>query len=82
METEKLIKRISMKPEVMVGKPVIKGTRLTVQHIVGLLASGMMVDTILNEYEELYKEDIQACLVFATETLANSTFMPLASEEG
>ncbi|MEE9465788.1 MAG: DUF433 domain-containing protein [Candidatus Neomarinimicrobiota bacterium] len=82
METEKLIKRISMKPEVMVGKPVIKGTRLTVRHIVGLLASGMMVDTILNEYEELDKEDIQACLVFATETLANSTFMPLASEEG
>ena len=80
MEKSKLLKRITMNPEVMVGKPVIKGTRLTVQYIVGLLAGGMTEDDILEEHKELAKEDIQACLVFASEILKNSAYMPLAAE--
>ena len=82
MEKNELLKRITMNPKVMVGKPVIRGTRLTVQHIVGLLASGMTVDDIVGEYEDLTVDDIRACLLFAAEALEDSAFMPLVSEAG
>lgn len=58
MEKEKLLERIMITPKVMVGKPVIKGTRLTVQYILGLLAHGATVNEILQEYEGLTREDI------------------------
>jgi uncharacterized protein (DUF433 family) len=51
----------------MVGKPVIRGTRLTVQYILGLLAHGATIEEILQEYEGLTREDILACLQFAKE---------------
>jgi uncharacterized protein (DUF433 family) len=77
MKRDKLLKRIVIDPKVMVGKPIIKGTRLTVQYIVGLLAEGASIDEILEEYKGLKKEDIEACLLFASEVLEDSTFMPL-----
>ncbi len=64
----------------MVGKPVIKGTRLAVQHILNLLAHGSTADDILQEYEGLEREDIQACILFATKSLENTSFMPLGTE--
>jgi len=82
MGKNELLKRITINPKVMVGKPVIRGTRLTVQHIVGLLASGMTKNEIVSEYDGLTHDDIQACLLFAAEALEDSTFMPLASEAG
>ncbi len=82
MEKNELLKRIIMNPKVMVGKPVIRGTRLTVQSIVGLLASGMTIDEVVREYDGLTEDDIRACLLFAAEALKNSTFVPLASEVG
>lgn len=61
--TEKFIlERIVINPKVMVGKPVIKGTRLTVEYILGLLAHGTTFDEIMEEYKEITTEDIQACL--------------------
>ncbi len=80
MEKSKLLERIVINPKVMVGKPVIKGTRLTVQYILGLLAHGATVDEILQEYEGLTREDILACLLFATEALESATFVPLTVE--
>ena len=71
MEKERLLERIVISPKVMVGKPVIKGTRLTVQYILGLLAHGATADEILQEYEGLTREDILACLLFADERVAN-----------
>ncbi len=65
MRDEQLLSRIALNPEVMVGKPVIKGTRLTVEYILGLLAHGATVPEILDEYQGLAPEDIQACLRFA-----------------
>ena len=53
-----------MNPKVMVGKPVIKGTRLTVQHILGLLSHGATFEEILQEYEGLTREDILACMQY------------------
>ena len=74
-----LLDRIAIDPAVMAGKPVIRGTRLTVEHVVVLLAHGMTVDEILAEYDGLEREDIQACLLFAFKSLQDITFMPPSS---
>ena len=80
MKTNQLLERIIVNPKIMVGKPVIRGTRLTVQFILGLLASGATIEEIIEEYSDLTKEDILACLLFASETLENTSFMPLEME--
>lgn len=79
MTDRELLERIALNPEVMVGKPVIKGTRLTVEFVLGLLAHGATVDEILQEYEGLTPKDIQACLLFATKSLESTVFMPLTA---
>ena len=78
MTETQLLNRITLDPKVMVGKPVIKGTRLTVEYILGLLAHGATTGEILDEYDGLTQEDIQACLLFATKSLESTVFMPLA----
>jgi uncharacterized protein (DUF433 family) len=80
MTEQQLLERITLNPKIMVGKPVIKGTRLTVEYILNLLAHGATVTEILEEYQGLTPEDIQACLLFATKSLANTSFMPLVVE--
>jgi len=77
MEQKQLLERIVLNPKIMIGKPVIRGTRLTVQYILNLLAHGATIDEILQEYKGLTKEDILACLLYASETLEDTTFMPL-----
>jgi uncharacterized protein (DUF433 family) len=80
MKDQELLERITVNPKVMVGKPVIKGTRLTVEYVLNLLAHGATVTEIINEYKGLTQEDIQACILFATKSLENTTFMPLSVE--
>ena len=80
MDDQQLLNRITLNPKVMVGKPVIKGTRLTVEYILNLLAHGATVENILEEYEGLSQEDIQACFLFATRSLEGTSFMPLTVE--
>ena len=77
---DELLKRIIVNPDVMVGKPVIHGTRLTVEFILNLLAQGDTIEDILKEYPGLVKEDIQACLLFASRSLQDVDFMPLTVE--
>jgi len=80
MTDEQLLQRIVVDPEVMVGKPVVRGTRLTVDFILNLLAHGATEVEILEEYEGLAVEDIHACLLFATKSLQASEFLPLAPD--
>ena len=80
MKDEQLLERIVVNPKVKAGKPVIRGTRLTVDFILNLLAHGSTTNEILDEYKGLTCEDIQACFLFATRFLENSEFMPLISE--
>ena len=80
MIDQELLERITLNPKVMAGKPVIKGTRLTVEYILNLLAHGSTPEEILAEYEGLTREDIQACFLFATKSLGNTDFMPLTVE--
>ena len=69
--------RIEINPKVLSGKPVIRGTRLSVPFILGLLAKGMTQEEILAEYYRLTPEDLRACLEFATQTTESALFYPL-----
>ncbi len=80
MSDQQLLERITINPKAMAGKPIVKGTRLTVEYIVNLLAHGATAEEILQEYEGLAQEDIQACLLFAAQSLEGTAFMPLAVE--
>ena len=80
MNDQQLLERIALNPKVMLGKPVVRGTRLTVEYILNLLAHGASVEEILDEYEGLTAEDIRACLLFATKTLNNTEIAPLVLE--
>lgn len=62
--------RITTNPSIMVGKPVIAGTRLTVMFILDVLAQGWSVDEILRNYPSLETEDIRACLAYASDVLS------------
>lgn len=78
MKEKEILNRIVIDPNIMVGKPIIQGTRLTVQYILGLLAQGMTAEEITQEYKGITKEDILACLIFARDALADTTFAPLS----
>lgn len=80
MTDQQLLERISMNPNIMAGKPVINGTRLTVEFILNLLAHGQSSQEIIKEYKGLRLEDVQACILFASKTLENTIFMPLTAE--
>jgi len=80
VKEEQLLERIVLNPKVMAGKPVVRGTRLTVDFILNLLAHGATENEILNEYKGLTIEDIHACFLFATKSLKNTEFMPLMAE--
>lgn len=71
--------RIELRPDVLTGKPVVKGTRLAVEFIVELLADGWTEEAILEEYEGLTSEDIRACLRYASERLQSEKVYPLSS---
>jgi uncharacterized protein (DUF433 family) len=61
--------RIVADPDVLVGKPVIKGTRISVELVMDLLAAGYTIDQIIEQYDHLTREDIQACLAYAKEVV-------------
>ena len=75
-----LLERVTRNPRVRVGKPVIRGTRLRVDFILGLLAYGMTVREILDEYSGIDRNDVLACLLFAKYDLARNSFLPLTRE--
>jgi uncharacterized protein (DUF433 family) len=80
MADQELLNRITTNPKVMTGKPVIRGTRLTVEYILNLLAHDTTMADILAEYEGLVEADIKACLLFASRSLESASFMPIAME--
>jgi len=61
--------RITIDPQVLVGKPVVKGTRIAVEFIVDLLGRGWTLERILQEYDHLTPADVQGCLAYASEVL-------------
>jgi uncharacterized protein (DUF433 family) len=78
---DQLLERISVNPKVMVGKPVIRGTRIPVELIVKMLAQGIPEKEILEEYPRLEREDIRAALAYASAVLSNEEVIPLVENE-
>jgi len=77
--TNQYQKRIVVDPKIMVGKPIIKGTRITVELILRLMAQGMTEKEILENYNHLKKQDIKAVLGYAAHTIEEERVLPLAS---
>lgn len=69
-EAAELLDRITVRADIFGGKPIIRGMRIAVEHVLGKLAAGDTPETILSEYPFLEPEDIQACLIFAHRLLA------------
>jgi uncharacterized protein (DUF433 family) len=69
------LERIEINPEVMLGKPVIRGTRIPVEIVLRKLSEGMTVTDLLDAYPRLTRADIQAALAYAAQTVANDTII-------
>ena len=82
MDEKKLLERITVTPKIFSGKPIIRGRRLAVEHVLGMLAAGDTVETILEGYPWLEWEDVQACLVYAHRLVSHERIEPLLMEAG
>ena len=71
--------RITLDPDVLAGKPVIRGTRLAVEFVIGLLAEGWTEDAIADNYPGVTHEDILACLAYARDVLSSEKVFPSAA---
>jgi len=78
----KLLNRITVDHNVMVGKPTIRGLRITVEHILKSLASGLSIQELLEDYPVLEKEDIQAVLFYAFEKISNEKIFAIKVNYG
>ncbi|MCK4313781.1 DUF433 domain-containing protein [Candidatus Bathyarchaeota archaeon] len=75
--TEDWKSRITVDPNILVGKPIIKGTRIAIEFILDLLANGWTTESILKNYPQLKKEDVTAVLKYASEILKEEKVYPL-----
>ena len=79
-DQETLQKRITIDPGVLVGKPCIRGMRISVEQILDALAGGITPQELLEEYQELELEDIRAVLLYAKELLAMERVYPVGKQ--
>jgi uncharacterized protein (DUF433 family) len=77
--TEDLLERIVVNPKVMGGKPIVKGTRVTVEQVLKLLAQGLSNQEILKDYPHLSKEDISAVLLYAAKIAGEEEIFPMTA---
>jgi uncharacterized protein (DUF433 family) len=71
--------RISFSPQVLVGKPVVKGTRISVEQVLKVMADGWSEEDVLRAYPHLTRDDVHACLAYAAEALASERVYPLSA---
>jgi uncharacterized protein (DUF433 family) len=77
MDENALLARITVNPGIFRGKPIVRGRRLAVEHVLAMLAAGDTPDTILEGYPWLEREDIQACLIYARRLVAHERVEPM-----
>jgi uncharacterized protein (DUF433 family) len=82
VQEDVLLRRITVNPEVFGGKPIIRGHRLAVEHVLGMLASGDTAEDLLREYPWLEREDITACLVYARRLVGHERVEPAIEGSG
>ncbi len=76
MDENKLLERITVDPKIFGGKPIIRGRRLAVEHVLGMLAAGDTPETVLQNYTWLEPEDIQACFLYARRIVGHERIEP------
>lgn len=77
MDENDLLARITFNPQIFGGKPIIRGRRLAVEHVLGMLAAGDTAETLLTAYPWLEAADISACLLYARKVVAQERIEPL-----
>lgn len=77
MDEQALLRRITTDPKLFGGKPIIRGRRLAVEHVLGMLAAGDSIETILAGYDWLERDDVLACLAYARRCVGGERFEPL-----
>ena len=77
-----ILQRITVNPAIFSGKPIIRGRRLAVEHVLGMLAAGDTPQTIMEGYPWLELEDIQACLVYARRMVGHERIEMVSLESG
>ena len=82
MDEARLLDRITVNPKIFGGKPIVRGRRLAVEHVLGMLAAGDTPETILEGYPWLEAEDIQACLLYARRLVGHERVEPLLVDTG
>jgi uncharacterized protein (DUF433 family) len=80
MNENELLQRITINPKIFGGKPIIRGRRIAVEHVLGMLAAGDTIETLLEGYPSLEREDILACLVYARRLVGHERVEPLLLE--
>ncbi|MFA6310396.1 MAG: DUF433 domain-containing protein [Sterolibacterium sp.] len=80
MDENQLLRRMTVNPEIFGGKPIIRGRRLAVEHVLGMLAAGDSPETLLSGYPWLEREDILACLAYAHRVVEHERIEPLFLE--
>ncbi|MFV1967984.1 MAG: DUF433 domain-containing protein [Pirellulaceae bacterium] len=84
MNENQLLERITVNPKIFGGKPIIRGRRLAVEHVLGMLAAGDSPETILEGYPWLESEDVRACLIYARRIVGHERIEPriIAGQNG
>jgi len=77
MDEDSLLERITVNSSIFGGKPIVRGRRLAVEHVLGMLAAGDSIETILEGYTWLERDDILACLVYARRLVGRERVEPL-----
>ncbi len=76
MNEDDLLTRITIDPKIFGGKPIIRGRRIAVEHVLGMLAAGATAESILEHYPYLESDDIRACLVYARRLVGRERVEP------
>lgn len=79
LNKEELLTRITLNPEVMLGKPTVRGTRLTVEQIIKALAGGLTFEQLREDFPFLEDADVRACLLYASQLLESEKVFPVAA---
>lgn len=82
MDEVQLLQRITVNPQIFGGKPIIRGHRLAVEHVLGMLAAGDDFEAMLEAYPWLERADIQACFAYSHRHVANDRIEPLIIAAG
>ncbi len=77
MDESALLSRIVVDPDIFAGKPIVRGRRLAVEHVLGMLAAGDTIETLLEGYPWLEVDDVRACMLYAQRMVGHERIEPM-----